>query len=95
MPDLKSKWMFTDARSEGRNPHTEYRIQVRAVSGRRVPTNGLPVVSERAPDGTQLISLTGLSELQSCIHAWGCPVTISPPEGELPWMLELEDGPHA
>lgn len=90
----RTKWMFTDARSAARDVNTEWRLRVRAVSGRRVPTNGLPVVSEMDTDeGCQLISLTGLMELEQCIRTWGCPVTISPPEGDaLPWMIEIEDG---
>ena len=72
------------------------RIRIRAVSGRPVPTDGVPVVSEPDPEsGMQLLSIVGLAELMSCIHTWGCPVTISPPEGSLPWQLELEDGKHA
>jgi hypothetical protein len=93
--DLKSKWFFTDSRSRERDVRVEMRIRIRAVSGRPVATDGTPVVSEPDPDsGDQLLSIVGLGELMACIHAWGCPVTISPPEGELPWQLELEDGVH-
>lgn len=94
MGDIKSQWMFTDARSQSRDLAAEYRIRVRAVSGNPVPTDGLPVVSLPDVDGEQLLSLTGLTELLACISAWGCPVTISPAEGDLPWALELEDGIH-
>lgn len=93
--EIQSKWLFTDHRSREREVRSEYRILVRSVSGARVPTDGLPVVSEADEEGQQLLSLTGLTELQACIESWGCPVTISPPEGELPWQLELEDGLHS
>lgn len=93
--ELRSKWFFGDARSKQRDISAEWRIRVRAVSGRRVKTDGLPVVSEMNTDeGCQMLSLTGLRELEECIKAWGCPVTISPPDGPLPWMFELEDGPR-
>lgn len=92
MREIASKWFFTDPRSAERDVEREYRFRVRCVSGDPVPTNGLPVVSERTAEGDQLLSLTGLSELLQCVQAWGCPFTISPPEGELPWMCELEDG---
>ncbi len=93
--DVKTKWFFTDDRSRERDVQAEYRIRVSAVSGKTVPVDGLPVVSLPDAEGTQLLSLTGLTELLACIQAWGCPVTISPPDGELPWELELEDGVHA
>lgn len=90
--DLRTKWFFTDARSHERDVQEELRIQVRAVSGQPVPTNGLPVVSLPDDNGHQLLSLTGLNELMRCVREWACPVTISPAEGDLPWILELEDG---
>lgn len=95
MSDLTSKWFFTDGRSRERGVEPTYRLRIRAVSGNPVPTDGLPLVSEPANDGTQLISLTGMTEFLACVEAWGCPVTVAPPEsGELPWILELEDGLH-
>jgi hypothetical protein len=93
--ELRSKWFFADERSQHRDTGREWRIRARCVSGARVPTDGLPVVSEWNDDEQcQLLSLTGLAELESCVRAWGCPVTISPADGDLPWMLELEDGIH-
>jgi hypothetical protein len=94
---LKSRWFFTDQRSRA-DPDlgAVTRIRVRAVSGREVSTHGMPCVSERDPaSGLQILTLEGLAELMACIQAWACPVTISPPEGDLPWELELEDGLHA
>lgn len=95
-PPIKKGWFFTDERSKERPIEAEYRIQVRAVSGRKVPTDGLPVVSEVDPaSGHQLLSLTGLTELLACVEVWGVPVTLAPPEDPgLPWLLELEDGIH-
>jgi hypothetical protein len=77
-------------------PQGVFRLRARCVSGKALPeVAGITFPRVVSAPTWQWVEVPGLTALLRLIEAWGCPVTLAPPEEGAPYYsLELEDGRH-